>query len=86
MNLQRGVIRVWLVFAALWVAYSGWTFWDSCVPGNGGQWCEANGWIYELNYLGAHEVARLGLWFLGPPVGFLVLWLVGLWVTRGFSN
>jgi hypothetical protein len=76
MNVGRGLFRLWIVLAFLWLAYRLWAGDLSCVFDNP-PWCRF--WTAEIyaRYLG---------WMFGVPVAVLIIGGAGLWAAAGFKN
>ncbi len=87
MNLMRGLFRLWILVSVLWVGFSGWRFWGSCMPGQDGElWCATGveDWVTRLKYFGLREAFHVAAFTLGLPLALFVIGLAAVWVGRGF--
>lgn len=102
MGASRGVFRLWVVGAAIWIIAAGYTLWPLNIP-NERQWppdvsfCRRSESMSPLAAPAAECERRyreivLEEWeHFGLVVSVIVLppfvvWFVGLWVVRGFRT
>ena len=101
MSASRGVFRLWVVGAAVWIIVAGYMLWPLKIP-NERQWppdvsfCRSDigsppavpAATCERRYreLVLEEWERLGLAVSVIVLPPFVVWLVGLWVARGFRT
>jgi hypothetical protein len=76
MNVRRGLFRLWIVLAVLWIGFMLATGNYDCFYGSKGPWCDY--WTAET-YI--KKVAGV----FGPPLAILILGWVGFWVASGFK-
>jgi len=84
MNFKRGLFRIWVVVAVLWIAAWAYYVWDYCVlrEYQYGIACLHVGSTTE-RIVSFHSYRRLFAILLGPPI---VLLVAGFWVVRGFFS
>jgi hypothetical protein len=86
MDVRRGILRLWLVASAAWIA---WTLWQSdvscpltaigiAVPND--PWCK-DPLVDPIAYYSDLVVKALG-----PPVSAAILWFAALWISAGFRS
>jgi hypothetical protein len=84
MNLRRGLVRLWLIASAVWVAFWLWRADIPCMLGNtsAGErpWCTD-----PLQYPGT-VLADDAILVIGVPVLIGLLGLAGGWIARGFRT
>jgi hypothetical protein len=80
MNIRRGLWRLWLVLAIVWIGFALWTTpeFPSCLFRVGaGPWCDY--WT-AVHYIAAVET------IFGIPLALLIIGWVGFWIAAGFKR
>jgi hypothetical protein len=82
MNLRRGLFRLWIIVAVLWVAAATWALWDRFFD----PWVDFPAAVPSdqetLEYQRLYALALIVV----PPIALFVVSLVCFWVARGFRQ
>ncbi len=94
-NIQRGIFRVWLVLAMLWIGVMGWYQYQEANKADKNSITlslskdaqiriDANG-ISDNKDKNSMQLQRLEMVFL-PPLLLLAIFPIGAWMARGFKS
>lgn len=99
MNWKRGLLRLWIVLALLWVIRGVWVWWPAvagdCSPFGGrvgDQRLDMSCKIDEIPHDSFLDSAMwdyrvdAAVWILFPPLAFLILGMAGIWIVGGFRR
>ena len=99
MNIRRGLLRGWIAFAALWVAYTIWSFYSGCFEfinldgsHSGQTMCPTGELQGSLKAVATLKEFRLADWLRWVsmaalwPLGMLGFGLLMGWIGRGFTG
>jgi hypothetical protein len=90
MNWKRGMFRLWLLGAAIWVGYVTWEWWLRRAV-------ELFGFLFGFDILGARDarysdaeifgyLSHNALQVVGVPLAVLTLGVATYWAVRGFRK
>ena len=92
MNVNRGLLRAWIVCSLIWCA--GWLafVWTTCDRFTGalelGVYCYTtlSRTMSLLQFFGLKEYAEIGATALAPPIAALIIGAGIVWAAKGFSG